>query len=316
MDVVVIFALGALLAVVPPPVDRWALRRGASPETLAALAAVTLLGVAAVPVTFVICTGFLAARGHSRDGLSVAAVAGLVLVSLAAGRTIARMHGTRRRWSELSRVTAALGLPVAPGGVKVLPVSELLAFVSGTEAFISQGLVDQLTPARRRAVIEHEREHAQRHHARLLAAARALAHGSFELRPARTAAAMLDRELDALADQAAARRLGDPRSVQDALRALATATANDGELDADIRARIERLSPNQKRRPLVDGIVRIVTLALGALLLASICMSIHTGSAWLGVLACALLVVGFVSFAKPAVTPIKPYHKPEEIPHA
>lgn len=317
MDVLVIFALAGALAVVPPAVDRWALRRGASPESLAALAGLTLLGVVAVPLTFVICTGLLAARDHGRDGLSVAAVAGLLLVALAAGRTLARMLSIRRRWGELARVAAALELPEHASGVKVLPVGELLAFVSGSDAFISEGLIERLSPEQRRAVVEHEREHADGRHARLLAAARAVAHGSFELHPARHAARALDRELDALADRAAAERTGDPLIVRGALQAVAAATSSESEIDPSTRARIERLSLRTAGpRPLVDAVVQLVTLALAALLLAAICLSAHTGSTWLGVLACVLLVIGFVSFARPALRPKHPPSRSREVSDA
>lgn len=313
----VIFVLAGALALVPPLIDRWALRRGASAEALAALAAMTLLGVAAVPFTFALCTGFLATEGHGRDGLSFAAVSGLLLVAAAAGRTVARMFRIRRRWRALSRVAAAMSLREEPGGVRVLPVGDLLAFVTGTDAFISQGLMDRLTPAQRRAVVEHEREHAQRGHARLLGAARAVTHGAFGLHPARHATGVLDRELDVLADQAAAWRLGDPRAVHEALLAVGTATSDDGRIDSATRARIERLAPGEsRRRPLIDAAVRLVTLTLGALLLATICLSVHAGSAWLGITACLLFVAGFVSLTRPALRSTKSIPKPEEISRA
>lgn len=311
---VAIFVLAAALATVPALIDRWALRNGASPHTLAVLAIVTIVGIAAVPVTFVICTGTLAPHSPDRDALSVASLGGLLLVALAAGRTLARMVCTRRRWRELSRLAAALQLAVQPGGIKVLPVGELLAFVSGTDAFISQGLIDRLTPAQRRAVIEHEREHAQGRHARLVDAARALAHGSFDLQAARRAAGALDRELDALADQAAAQRIEDPLTVQDTLRAVASATTNEGDIDPATIARIQRLSLTSKPRPRVDAVVRLVTLALATLLLASICLSIHTSQAWLGALACLMLVAGFLSFTRPALKPNNPPTSAQETP--
>jgi hypothetical protein len=317
VDVAIIFALAGALAVVPALVDRWALPRGAAPESLAALAAITLLGVVAVPLSFAICTGFLAAHDHGADALSAAALSGLLLVAVLAGRTTARMLHIRRRWSALSRLAAALQPREDPSGVKVLPVGELLAFVSGTEAFISQGLIDRLTPAQSRAVIEHEREHAERKHARLLSAARAVSHGTFGLHPASHAAEVLDRELDALADRAAARRLGDRRAVYEALRTLADATSEDGRVDSPTRARIERLSTAEsRRRPLIDAAVRFATLALGALLLASICVSIHAALTWLGVTACVLFLAGFVSLARPVLQPQQPSARPEELSHA
>ncbi len=318
MGILVIFVLAGALLFVPPLVDRWALRRGASPETLAALAAITLLGVVAVPLTLATCTGFLAARGHDGDGLSLVTVSGLLLVAVAAGRTVARMRRIRRGWRSLSRLAGALQLREEPGGVKVLPVRELLAFTAGTEAFISQGLIDRLTPAQRQAVIEHEREHAQRGHARLLSAARALTHGAFDIAPARHAARVLDRELDVLADRAAARRVGDPIAVQDALRAVASAAADQATRrdDEATRERIERLSHESRRRPLIDAAVRLVALTLGALLLASICLSIHAGTVWLGITACVLFVAGFVSLTGPVLRPAKSCPTQEATPHA
>ncbi|HLH64869.1 MAG TPA: M48 family metalloprotease [Solirubrobacteraceae bacterium] len=300
MGVGAIFALAGLLAFLPAVVDRWALRRGASPETLAALAIVTLFGLAAVPVAFTVCTGFLAAGGdHGAPG--AAAVIGLLVVALVAGRTLARVIAIRRRWRALSQVARALELPDPHDGVKVLPVDELLAFVAGSQAFISRGLLNHLDPAQRQAVIAHEREHATRGHARLLGAARALAHGAFGLAPVSKAAAALDRELDALADRAAARRLGDPAVVQAALRSVAAATATDPR-DAETLRRIERLArPDPPGRPLIDGAVRLLTLAIATFVLAAICLSIHAGTVLLGAIACALLIASLIMFTRPVL---------------
>jgi Zn-dependent protease with chaperone function len=303
--VIAIFVLAVLLAFVPALVDRWALARGASPQTLAALAVVTLVGVAAVPVAFVLCTAGLAAANAGRGGPDALAVAGLLLVAVAAGRTLARVIAIRRRLRALSRVVAGLDLPVIDGGVKVLPVGELLAFATGTEAFVSQGLLDRLAPAQRRAVIEHEREHANRRHARVLGTARALTHGSFGVLPARRAAAALARELDALADLAAASRVGDPQAVRVALQAIAAAQAEETTPAewATVRDRIERLAVSRApQRSLVDRTVRVVTLGLAALVLAVICLSIHTRTLWLGAAACLLLTASVVTFAGPALT--------------
>lgn len=304
--VVAIFVLAVVLAFLPALIDRWALRRGASPETLIGLAIVTLVGVFAVPVAFTLCTAGLAAGEVGRGSVGALAVAGLLLVSIAAGRTLARMIAIRRRWRSISRVAATLELPDISGGVRVLPVGELLAFAAGTEAFVSQGLLDCLTPDQRRAVIEHEREHAGRGHARLLGAARALTHGAFHVSPARHAVEVLDRELDALADLAAARRVGDPEAVRSALRALAAATADQTGIrdEAATADRAERLvSCHAPRRWPVDGAVRVVTLGLAALVLAVICLSIHTSTVWLGIAACALLSASLLAFTGPVLVP-------------
>lgn len=315
--VVAIFVLAAVLAIVPAAIDGWALRRGASPETLATLATVTLLGIAAVPMTFVICTGTLAPHSSNRNALSIASAGGLLLVALAAGRTLGRMQRVRRRWAALSSVAEALELGQEPGGVKVLPLDELLAFVSGSDGFISRGLLDGLTPQQRRVVLEHEREHAEQGHARLLSAARALTHGTFDLPAARHAAAVLDRELDALADHAAARRAGGSTAVSEALQAVGVAGSEHTGDDpaAAIRDRVDRLTrTDSRRRPLIDGVVRGTTLLIGASVLTSICLSIHTSPLWLGVVACLLVLAGFVSFTKPVRRPRTSRPKPGDAP--
>jgi Zn-dependent protease with chaperone function len=297
-----IFALAGVLAIVPALVDRWAVRRGASPEALIALATVTLAAIAALPVAFAICTGALAAQHASHGTPGVAAIVGLMLVAVAAGRTLARTIAIRRRWRALSRFADALQLPTVTRGVRVLPVGELLAFASGTEAFVSQGLLDRLSLAERRAVIEHEREHAQRAHGRLLAAARALTHGAFGLVPAQRASQVLDRELDVLADRAAAMRLGDPTAVESALRALAAQSTEDASAreQAATERRLERLATFPPGRGgLVDRAVRLVTLIIAAAVLTVICLSLHTSTLWAGAAACALLVASMLTFSRP-----------------
>jgi Zn-dependent protease with chaperone function len=299
---IAILALAGALACVPRLVDRWALRHGASPEALIALATVTLAGITAVPIAFAICTSGPAAHSSAASAPALASVAGLLLVAIAAGRTLARVITIRRGWKALAWVATTLQLPVE-NGVTVLPVGELLAFAAGTDAFISQGLLEQLNPAERLAVIEHEREHAQGRHGRLLAAARAVTHGAFDLPPVRRAAAAIDRELDVLADRAAAQRLGDPRAIKSALQTIAThTTAQAAGHDASVQQRLERLeAPKPSQSRLADDTVRLTTLAIGIGVLAAICLSIHTNTIWLGVSACTLLLASLYTFTRPTL---------------
>lgn len=300
VGVLVIFALAAVLAIVPALTDRWAVRRGASPQTLAVLALVTLGGIAAVPVAFALCTGSLALQDGGDRATRVAGVAGLLLVAVAAGRTLARVIRMRRRWNALAGVAAALALPQEPGGASVLPLGDLLAFVCGSEAFVSQGLLEYLTPAQRRAVIEHERVHAQHGHARLLGGAGALSHGLLDIAPARRATVALERELDVLADRGAAERLGETRPVEEALHALAVPPPEQTSSNDDsAQLRIQRLASPDARTQIVDTSVRLVTVAIGAFVLSSICLALHTGTAWLGLTACTLLLASFMWFARP-----------------
>jgi Zn-dependent protease with chaperone function len=306
---IAILALAGAIASMPTLVDRWALRHGASPEALIALATVTLTGIAAVPVAFVICTSTMAAHNNPASAPGLAAVAGLLLVAITAGRTLARVITIRRRWKALAQIAATLQLPVESGGVKILPVGELLAFASGTDAFVSQGLLERLSPSERLAVIEHEREHARRRHGRLLAAARALTHGSFDLPPVMRASRAIARELDVLADRAAAQRVGDPRAVQNALRTIAAQTAQTATTrdEARLRQRLERLdAPTTSRSRIVEDMVRLATLAIAASVLATICLSIHTKTIWLGAAACTLLLASLYTFTRPTLSRLRP----------
>lgn len=302
MDLALIFATALALVLVAPAVDGWAARRGASPAALATLALVTLAGFAAVGLAFAVCTATLARHEGGAFGLRLAAVAGLLAVAVAAGRAVAKLVRIRRHWSALSRIARALEPHPRPDGVRVLPVPDVLAFVAGTDAFVSRGLVARLPPAQQRAVIEHEREHARGGHGRLMAAARALSHALFSLPPARRAEATLERELDVLADRAAARRLADPEPVRKALLALASRDeAGDGESEGPLDRRIARLDAVEgaadSRR--VGASVHTLTIVLAIAVVASVCVSLHARGVWLGLMTCAAALAGFLSLARP-----------------
>jgi hypothetical protein len=229
---IAVLALAAALAFIPAAVDRWALRHGASPEALIALAVVTLAGTAAVPVAFVICATGRAFRGHTASPYDLAAVAALLLVAIAAGRTLARVITIRRRWKALTQLVAALQLPAQRSGVTILPLRE--------------------------------------------------------------------RELDVLADRAAARRVGHPALVQNALLTIAAQTNVQDQ--AALRQRLERLeAPPDSAGRIIEETVRLATLAIGAGLLAAICLSIHTETIWLGIAACTLLLASLYAFTRPAL---------------
>lgn len=294
MDVALILALGAVLFVVPSRLDRWALVRGASPQTLAALAAVTLTGLAALPLAFVACTGVVGASGHS-DGLRVVAVAGLLLVAVAGGRAVARVVQIRRGWSRLAATASVLELPRTPEGLIVLPLPEVLAFVAGTDAFVSEGLLERLPAGQASAVVAHERAHQVARHGRLMSAAGAVTHGLFGFGPARSAERVLYRELDALADDAAARVTQDPAAVTQALRSLTAPSAPGGEMSV----RLARLDGRDHARSGADAIAQGAALLLALMLVATICVAFGATSVVLGVLACSLAVAVFIYLAGP-----------------
>jgi hypothetical protein len=294
MHIAILLVLGGALLVVPGRVDRWALARGARPKTLAALAAVTLAGLAALPAAIAICASSTDARaGHAVARL--VAVAALLVVALAAGRAIAHAVLVRRRLRQLRAIADALELPTTEFGVKVLPVPDLLAFAAGTDAFVSQGLLERLPRGERQAVLAHEPEHAAARHGRLLAAAEAVSHAWFGARAARAAEAALHRELDALADDAAARGTGQPDAVRDALIRLADRRHGDR---ATVDPRLRRLDSQRSGQRVADRLVQALTALL---VLAAICVALHAGNQLVGVVACAVAVAVFAYLTAPAL---------------
>lgn len=299
--VALILATAVALALLPAVADRWAARRGASPATLSLLALLTVGGLAALPLAFAVCTATLAEHEGQTLALRLATVAGLLLVGVGAGRALAKALAIRRRWSELARVASALAPRPRAYGIRLLPVEGALAFVAGTDAYLSQGLIDRLSPLQQRAVAEHERAHAAGRHGRLVATAQALSHALFGWAPARRAEAALRRELDAVADRKAVHQLGDAGPVREALLALAPDElgADPGEA-AGVQERLARLAiPQRQGLWPAEGAMRVLALVLAALIVASICVSFHAGAVWLGALTCAAALIGFASLVRP-----------------
>jgi Zn-dependent protease with chaperone function len=302
---VTILALAAVLALLPAAVDRWASPRGASPQALIALAAITLAGITALPVALTLC---LSAHGLARRGwlpVPLMMALGLLLLAGAAGRAIAQTVLVRRRWRALAEIARSLNPADAAGDVTVIPVSDPLAFAAGSQTFVSRGLLQRLSPSETRAVIEHEREHAHRHHGRMLMAATALTHASFNLGPARRATRVISRELDVLADRAAAERLGDASAVQSALETVSRGDGLTDRLDPDALARrLDRLGPSPGPPSLLaEKGVRLTTLAVSTGILLTICLAVHAASLWLGVATCTLLVISLWAFIAPVIAP-------------
>ena len=108
---------------------------------------------------------------------------------------------------------------------------------------VSSHLRDTLSPAQLEAVVEHERGHLVQHHHLLLQ----LAHLQYRCAPVLPCARSLEQSLHLLvelaADDHAARRCGR-RTTATALRALGTATGDDG-----LRLRAHRLEALDRAHP-------------------------------------------------------------------
>jgi Zn-dependent protease with chaperone function len=126
--------------------------------------------------------------------------------------------------------TALLGLPsVVSSQGHVVVASDLpFAFTAGAlmhhEVFISQGLIDRLSPGAVRGVLAHERAHADGRHGSLHIVGVAFARAFSFFPPMRTAADQLVLGLELAADQRALTELDDPMVLAAALIDVAERT--------------------------------------------------------------------------------------------
>jgi Zn-dependent protease with chaperone function len=276
-----LLAAAALLGLLPTVADRLILRLGASPLTGVAVALLTLLGLVAVPVGLLLCSGEAALHGGG-SGEAVAVLT-VVLLGLSAGRAVARAVRSRHRLRQLE--TAALAAAKRQGrDLYLVSVQQPLAFTTATGAFISEGLLAQLPTEQSQAVVEHELSHLRTNHWRLLAAANALSDWLFGVPPARRAVALLRRELDVFADRAAARQLGDAGPVVGALERVG------GEDDREVGERVRRLRGVEAKLPALRFTVAVV----GAALIALLCLVVHGGFALAAAAACLAFVGAFL----------------------
>lgn len=156
---------------------------------------------------------------------------------------------------------ALLGLPSsisAHGGHIVIASDRPFAFTSGAfshhDVFISQGLIDRLSPEALGAVLAHEQAHATGRHGALHLIGVAAARAFVFLPPMRAAADQLVLGLELLADRRALAKVDDPTVLAMALINVAEHTKDQpaGTLAASVTSiatRIRRLTEIAAARP-------------------------------------------------------------------
>ena len=156
---------------------------------------------------------------------------------------------------------ALLGLPsaITSEGQVVIASERPFAFTAGVllrhEVFISQGLIDRLSPAAVQAVLAHERAHAEGRHGSLHIVGVAVARAFSFLPPMRLAADQLVLGLEMAADERALTEINDPTVLATALIDVAHQTREHpvGSLAASatgLETRVRRLTqPADDRAP-------------------------------------------------------------------
>ncbi|MBI3648638.1 MAG: M56 family metallopeptidase [Actinobacteria bacterium] len=300
-------ALVGALALAAPALGGVVSDRRASPRVAAALHLWALIGIAVAPIAFLLC---LAGPGsllrgtshgaHEHDRQILAWVALGVVGAILGWLAVATVR-TLRATLAVGPRRLSVGEPTAtPEGVPVyiLPVERPVAFAVGlrrARVVVSQGLMDLLSEEERRAAVAHEVAHVQGGHPGLLLVGHVMTQAFGVLPPARRAFASLRRELEAAADDHAARAVGDPEVVARAIAKVgltSAAPAPSAALadEADLGYRVGRLLgryPESRTRATV-ALALTGLLAIGVV--AALCGALHPGALWTGVVACSALL--------------------------
>jgi Zn-dependent protease with chaperone function len=290
------------------------------PRLLAAVHLVTLTGLALLPAGVAVCAGLGLARPATglpalaaRCGLGQATGPPAMLLAAAlAAATLAPVAWQVARLLRAAARTELAGAALAgarrwplPGGavVWVLPSAELAACACGLrrpKAMVTSGLLSLLDPAEQQAVAEHEAAHVRLGHPRLLLLGAAVARAYAILPPARQAWSGLRRELEAAADEEAARAAGTGPLLS-ALARVALARAAPGRPatpgtpaafgdPAHLRYRITRLQQPRPAHPGACAGVAAAATTLIALLAWAAC-GLASGTATAdGLATCATLL--------------------------
>jgi Zn-dependent protease with chaperone function len=305
-------ALVWALALAAPGLAAMLSDRRTSPRVAAALHLWALIGMAVAPIALLLCLagpgsflggtshGALEYHAHTLRWVVLGAVGAILAwLSLAAIRTLRATLAADPRRLGVGELTSI------PGGVPVyvLPVDRPVAFAAGLrrgQVVVSRGLMDLLSEEERRAAVAHEVAHVRGGHQGLLFVGRVMTQALGVLPPARRAFASLRRELEAAADDHAARAVGDPQIVATAIAKVSLAgpsTAPNAPLadEADLAYRVARLLgryPESRTRAAV-ALTLMGVLVIGVV--ASQCGALHPGALWTGVVACSALF-GWIGF--------------------
>jgi Zn-dependent protease with chaperone function len=281
-----------MLVLVSPWVAARLFEGRAPARTVATFHLLALAGMAALPLVALPCLAVI-----RPSDLSALAGLNVIRVAQTVGRLLTIAYLARIAWVAVRTVTATSRLaanavlaaePTAAGGptTHVAASTRPFAYTLGGRAgrvVVSRGLLGLLDEDERDAVLAHERAHLRLHHHRLLYFARVVsATLGAGVSAAGEAAASLERELEVIADQAAASEVGERRIVARALAkaALATATSTRGPSpvlafggERDLVYRLDRLTEDpehEDRRGVAAAAIGLLDAGLLAILAGAV----------------------------------------------
>jgi Zn-dependent protease with chaperone function len=302
MTAVVAIAAAAALALLGPALAARGFEGRASPRTVATFHVLALVEIAALPLVAAACVALLPPDiGHGVHGpcrpaaLRWAAVAfAFAYLARLAWSARSALRATRRPVADASLAAAERG-EAAPGiPMVVLPTERPVAYAAASDrgpVVVSRGLLRLLRGREREAALAHEVAHLRLRHHRLLLFGQTV-HAALgpALPPVRRAWRALRRELETVADEEAARAVGDPAAVARALARVVLAGSTTTAAPAlgnpeDLEYRIDRLlaaRPRVDREALAAG----ATVLLGIGLIVAQCAALHPASLVAGVATC------------------------------
>lgn len=292
-------------------------RRGVSARVAACGHLVSLLGWALVPVVWLVCLG--SALGSWLGGLRVSGGGCLLgldhgqwqLIGYVPGTFLAGvlvLHGLRQagaaRRAEMRGValSGSVRRRTSAGEVWVVPSDRPVAFASGLwrcRAVVSSGMLARLDSVERQAVCEHEAAHVRLGHPRLLMVCAAVVAVYGGLPPVRQAWDGFRRDLEAAADDEAARVVGTGPLVSALVRVAlvvgrATSAVAPGFGAEDLRWRIERLADPSTPTRWPTAFAGTAAVATASAMAVLACLLAGAEASVVGVLAC-LAVVALIS---------------------
>lgn len=285
--------------------------KGGSPRVAAGAHLVGLLGWGLVPVAALACVG--ATVGSWLAGLR--AGGGGCLLGLERGQWLlmgyvpaaaafaillrqAVRSGVAARRVELRGLVLTGSKSCSTSGgtqVWIVPSERPAAFAGGwwhPRAAVTSGLLAPLDEAERRAVFEHEAAHVRFGHPRLLVAAGAVAAAYGRFPPVRRAWDGLRRELEAAADDEAARVVGAATVVSALVRVALAGTAAVGGTAGfggveHLHYRIARLEQRRPVQPGSTAVVGVTTAGVAAVMAWTGCLLAGGHAPAVGVAVCA-----------------------------
>jgi Zn-dependent protease with chaperone function len=303
-----------MLVLVSPWVAARFFEGRAPARTVATFHLLALAGMAALPLVALPCLALI----RPSDLSALAGLSGIRAAQTVA-RALAIAYLARIGWVALrtsratSRLAATMAVAPADRSAAARPFAYTLSGRAGG-VVVSRGLLALLDRDERNAVLAHERAHLRLHHHRLLWFGQVVSAALGAAVPAAgEAAASLARELEVIADQAAASEMGERRVVARALAKAALASARSTPApspapafggERDLVYRLDRLMEDRRhddRRGLATAAIGLLDAGLLAILVGAVQPTSPAGDVVLFGL--ALAGIGWLSWR--AVAPLE-----------